>query len=229
MPPQNFSNTMTSINNPPLPPQNLLSQTHSNLPRRERSLSNESRKREKSVERTPNMMKREVNNSRVNLDTNNASTISTKPRPGPGQNPSTVSVPQQPRNVPVQGAIQERMNPMQNTQQFAQQQNQQVNVSTASSNFLSQGNTNSVASSRANQQSDPFSSFPQSTLGNNRIQQGQMYGQTQQLSAFTSQHVNLAIYPAPHPISPLGKHLSKLVPPNEQVIKFFNDLFAEPG
>jgi len=235
MPSQNFSNTMTSINNPPLPSQNLMSQTQSNLPRRERSLSNESRKREKSVERTPNMMKREVNNSRVNLDANNASTISTKPRPGPGpgpvpgQNPSTVSVPQQPRNVPTPGVNQERMNPMQNTQQFSQPQNQQVNVSNASSNFLSQGNSNSVASSRANQQSDPFSSFPQSTLGNNRMQQGQIYSHTQQLSAFTSQHINLTIYPAPHPISPLGKHLSKLVPPNEQVTKFFNDLFAEPG
>jgi hypothetical protein len=56
---QNFSSTMMSQNNPPpLPPQTMMSQTYSNLPRRERSLSNDSRKREKSVERMPNMMKR---------------------------------------------------------------------------------------------------------------------------------------------------------------------------
>jgi hypothetical protein len=166
IPAQNFSSTMTSQNNPPtLPPQTMMSQTHSNLPRRERSLSNESRKREKSVERVPNMMKREVNNSRMNLDANNPSTISNKPKPG--QNPSII--PQQQRN-PGPPLNQERVNPMQNTQQFVQQQNQQVNVSSASSNFLSQGNSNSAASSRANQQNDPFSSFPQSTL-NTRVQQ----------------------------------------------------------
>ena len=100
---------------------------------------------------------------------------------------------------------------MQNTQQFAQQQqNQQVNISSASSNFLSQGNSNSVASSRANQQNDPFSSFPQSTL--NTRAQHQLHNN--QVNPFTSMDINLAVYPAPHPISPLGKHLSKLVPPN---------------
>lgn len=34
---------------PPLPPPNQMAQTHTGLPKRERSLSNESRKREKSV------------------------------------------------------------------------------------------------------------------------------------------------------------------------------------
>lgn len=64
-PSQVFHQTMP-ISNPPLPPANQIAQTHSNLPRRERSVSNESHKREKSLER-PNMMKREVNNSRGNL------------------------------------------------------------------------------------------------------------------------------------------------------------------
>ena len=43
-------------------------------------------------------MKREVNNSRVNLEANNASTISNKPKPN--KNPSTVTVnPPQSRNI----------------------------------------------------------------------------------------------------------------------------------
>jgi hypothetical protein len=155
----------------------------------------------------------------MNLDANNPSTISNKPKPG--QNPSII--PQQQRN-PGPQVNQERVNQVPNTQQFVQQQNQQVNVSSASSNFLSQGNSNSVISSRANQQNDPFSSFPQSTL-NTRVQQQTLLNVNQQ-NGFASLDVNLAVYPAPHPISPLGKHLSKLVPPNDQVMKFFNELFA---
>ena len=173
------------------------------------------------------MMKREANNSRVNLDANNSSSISVKPKPAQN-NPSVVTVnnPQQARN-PTAAQInqgQERPGHMPSTNQFVAQtsyaQQQQVNVSNTSSNFLTQGNPSSVASSRANLQNDPFSSFPQSTMGNIRAQQ-------QQYQPITSQDINLSVYPAPHPISPLGKHLSKLTPPNDQVIKFFTELFSE--
>jgi hypothetical protein len=36
---------------------------------------------------------------------------------------------------------------------------------------------------------------------------------------------DLSTYPAPHPSSPLGKNIAKLIPPNEQTINFFNALF----
>lgn len=182
---QNFNQTFTQNNQPPLPPSNIMAQTHSVIPRRERSLSNESRKREKSVERVPNMMKREVNNSRANLDANNTSNMSNKPKPS--QNPSIVTIPtQQSRNTVPSSMGMERPPHINSQQQFAQQQasynpQQQVNVSNTSSNFLSQGNSNSNASSRAIQQSDPFSSYA-SSLVNNRNQ-----AQTQQSYVFTSQ------------------------------------------
>jgi hypothetical protein len=41
------------------------------------------------------------------------------------------------------------------------------------------------------------------------------------------QNLDLASYPAPHPASPLSKHLNKLLPPNESIINFFNTLFQE--
>lgn len=116
----------------------------------------------------------------------------------------------------------ERQGQMPNTNLFVQQApyvQQQVNVSNTSSNFLSQGNPSTVVSSRANQQNDPFFSLPQSTISNLRVHQQQSY-------PITSQDINLSVYPAPHPISPLGKHLAKLTPPNDQVIKFFTELFA---
>lgn len=37
--------------------------------------------------------------------------------------------------------------------------------------------------------------------------------------------LDLSIFPAPHPASPLSKHLNKLLPPNESIINFFNTLF----
>ena len=47
---QNFNQTISHSNQPPLPPQpNPMAQTHSIIPKRERSVSNESRNREKSV------------------------------------------------------------------------------------------------------------------------------------------------------------------------------------
>jgi hypothetical protein len=161
--------TVQQHNQPPLPPPPM-AQTHSGLPRRERSLSNESRKREKSVERAPNMMKRETNNSRVNLEGNN-SMLGNKPK----QNPSTVTVVTQPQKSSIQAPpVQqnERVPPPQQVyapqNTYTQPQQQQVNTSNASSNFLSQ--THSVQSSRANQ-SDPFASYPQSQM--NRIPQPQ--------------------------------------------------------
>lgn len=41
--------------------------------------------------------------------------------------------------------------------------------------------------------------------------------------------LDLMSYPAPHPASPLSKHLNKLLPPNESIINFFNTLFQESG
>ena len=41
--------------------------------------------------------------------------------------------------------------------------------------------------------------------------------------------LDLQNYPAPHPASPLSKHLHKLLPPNESIINFFNTLFQESG
>lgn len=176
--PQTFQPyTVQQHNQPPLPPPPM-AQTHSGLPRRERSLSNESRKREKSVERVPNMMKRETNNSRVNLEGNN-SMIGNKPKP----NPSTVTVVTQPQKSTIQPPpVQqnERVPPPQQVyapQNTYTQPQQQVNTSNASSNFLSQ--THSVQSSRANQ-SDPFASYPQSQM--NRVAQPQP-----QQTSFSSQ------------------------------------------
>lgn len=40
---------------------------------------------------------------------------------------------------------------------------------------------------------------------------------------------DLSTYPAPHPSSPLGKNIAKLLPPNEQTINFFNALFMQNG
>lgn len=37
--------------------------------------------------------------------------------------------------------------------------------------------------------------------------------------------LDMSIYPAPQPLSPLGKQLSKLMPPNDQSVNFFNNLF----
>jgi len=106
----------------------------------------------------------------VNLDANNTSTISNKAKSN--QNPSTVTINSQKSSTvvpPSMGQVAERQqHQLMNQQQFVQQQ-QQVNASNASSNFLSQGNSNSVASSRANQQSDPFSSYQQSTMLNRNM------------------------------------------------------------
>ena len=39
----------------------------------------------------------------------------------------------------------------------------------------------------------------------------------------------MSIYPNPHPASPLGKHLAKLLPPNDATLNFFNALLMESG
>ena len=46
---------------------------------------------------------------------------------------------------------------------------------------------------------------------------------------FDRRGLDLSSYPAPHPASPLSKHLNKLLPPNESIINFFNTLFQESG
>lgn len=46
---------------------------------------------------------------------------------------------------------------------------------------------------------------------------------------YDPKNLDLSIYPAPHPASPLSKHLNKLLPPNESIINFFNTLFQESG
>jgi len=59
--------------------------------------------------------------------------------------------------------------------------------------------------------------------------------QSSQIVAQTWNHpydyrtLDLMSYPAPHPASPLSKHLNKLLPPNESIINFFNTLFQESG
>lgn len=35
--------------------------------------------------------------------------------------------------------------------------------------------------------------------------------------------------PMPHHASPLGKNLARLMPPNDNTISFFNNLFVEGG
>lgn len=115
-------------------------------------------------------MKREINNSRANLEAN-TSVISSKSR----NNESTINVASnqqkqialpvaqsqfatQPQTIPQNNSVQQ-------TQVYAQQQ--QVNMSNGS-NFLSQTNTNSVVSTKTNPQSDPFSSYQQSSVLNTR-------------------------------------------------------------
>jgi len=65
---------------------------------------------------------------------------------------------------------------------------------------------------------DPFFSYQQSAVENNKHA-------NQQMSGLSPHQIDLSLYPAPHPISPLGKHLGKLLPPSDQTIRFFTDLF----
>lgn len=44
---------------------------------------------------------------------------------------------------------------------------------------------------------------------------------------YETHNLNISLYPAPHPASPLGKNLAKLVPPSEQAFNFFTSLFQE--
>jgi hypothetical protein len=121
-----------------------------------------------------------------------------------------------PVNPPIERVVQHQQQPQH--QQVSNQQ-QSVNVSNTSSNFLSQNQNPSGASSKINNV-DPFTSYQQSNVAAN---------QKPSQSIPSSFEIDLSIYPAPHPISPLGKHLSKLLPSNEQTIRFFNELFNEHG
>jgi hypothetical protein len=54
--------------------------------------------------------------------------------------------------------------------------------------------------------------------------QSQVY-QSAWSNPYDPKQMNLNEYPAPHPASPLSKHLNKLLPPNDNIITFFNTLF----
>lgn len=107
------------------------------------------------------------------------------------------------------------------SQQYAHYQplsQNQLNSSLQNSSYTAAQASSIAGSSLKNTQHNDVGFLNQKNNFLNRTQQLQQ-------STFTSQDVNLAIYPAPHPISPLGKHLSKLLPPSDHVIKFFNELF----
>lgn len=44
-----------------------------------------------------------------------------------------------------------------------------------------------------------------------------------------SDEIDLSVYTNPHPASPLGKHLSRLIPPNDATVNFFTHLLNENG
>lgn len=113
------------------------------------------------------MMKRDTNNSRTNLEVN-SSVISNKSRTNT-QTGNTVSNQQKPPVAQSQFAT-TLPQPMAQTQIYTQQQ--QVNISTGS-NFLSQ-NTVSVVSSRTNPQTDPFTSYQNSSVLNARAMTNQV-------------------------------------------------------
>ena len=48
-------------------------------------------------------------------------------------------------------------------------------------------------------------------------------------SILSHSEIDLSLYSTPHPASPLGKHLSKLIPPNDATVNFFNHLLNENG
>lgn len=52
-----------------------------------------------------------------------------------------------------------------------------------------------------------------------------VYQATTWADPYDCNNLDLSIYPAPHPASPLSKHLNKLTPPNDSIINFFNTLF----
>lgn len=50
-----------------------------------------------------------------------------------------------------------------------------------------------------------------------------------QAAAPSDEEMDLNLYQMPHPASPLGKHLAKLLPANESTVAFFNALLMESG
>lgn len=175
------------------------------------------------------MMKRDVNNSRGNLEGNVSSIASNKSRNNVSLTNAVINQPKQPV-LPIaqtKFATQPQLTPQQNfletqTQIFAQQQ--QISMLNGN-NYLSQTNTMSVMSTKANPQNEQFQSYQQNPMINTRV----MTNQGRDQMFISSQDIDLSIYPGPHPISPTGKYLSKLLPPNEQTIKFFNEYFSEHG
>lgn len=82
--------------------------------------------------------------------------------------------------------------------------------------------TNPVPNSRVNQNIDAFSSVQQNVGLNTKISNNPP---SQQSIIIGSHSIDLSVYPGPHPISPTGKYLTKLLPPNDQTYKFFTELF----
>lgn len=101
---------------------------------------------------------------------------------------------------------------------------QSINPNNASNNnnYLSQTMTNPAQNSRINQNIDTFSSFQQNIGLNTKIPNNPP---SQQSIMISSHNIDLSVYPGPHPISPTGKYLTKLLPPNDQTYKFFTELF----
>lgn len=160
------------------------------------------------------MMKREANNSRANLEGNTSSIASNKSRNNVSLTNTGANQLKQPVLPISQSKFATQPQPTPPQQTFVEQQSQvlaQQQVSmTNGNNYLSQTNTVSVLSSKTNPQNDQFQSYQQNPMINTRM----MANQVRDQMFISSQDIDLSIYPGPHPISPTGKYLSKLLPPN---------------
>ena len=75
----------------------------------------------------------------------------------------------------------------------------------------------------------PTPPTPSASNGRQTSPPSQIYSQFSWSDPYDCQSLDLSIYSAPHPASPLSKHLHKLTPPNDSIINFFNTLFQESG
>ena len=73
----------------------------------------------------------------------------------------------------------------------------------------------------------PTPPTPSASMGRQTSPPSQMTSQPQNFwsDPYDCHSLDLSLYPAPHPASPLSKHLHKLTPPNDSIINFFNTLF----
>jgi hypothetical protein len=65
------------------------------------------------------------------------------------------------------------------------------------------------------------------TQNNNYVGQQQAVSVTPEPTLLS--RLNLSAYPCPHPSSPLSEHLSRLSPPNDETLTFFQTLFVQPS